>query len=88
VKPQPQWKEGDIAQFFPPLFNNPIPCTITEVDPLWIVNVIVYHELPRKPERFLTRWLNRYLEPFVPRIVFVEDDEDTFDTINPLTENL
>ena len=86
MKPQHQWKEGDIAQFFPfPSFNNPIPCTITEVDPYGVVNVIVYHELPRKPERFLTRWLNRYLEPFVPRIVFVEDDEDTFDTINPST---
>jgi len=70
MKSQHQWKEGDKAQFFPfPSFNNPIPCTITEVDPCGVVNVIVYHELLRKPERFLTRWLNRYLEP-------VEDEED------------
>jgi len=79
MKPHSRWKEGDTAQFFPHYFNNPIPCTIIEVDPCGVVVLIVYHELPRKPERHLTRWLNRHLEPFVPRIVFVEDEEDNKD---------
>lgn len=80
-----QWKEGDIAQYFPQhIYHHPQACTIKKVAASGAVTRIFFHELPIARagledfginEKYISRDENRFLQEYVPKLT--EESEET-----------
>lgn len=77
-----QWKEGELAQYFPRyIYERPQPCIIKEVDFDGVVRKIFFHERRIMAgcedwgihDKFLSRDEGRFLEEYTEPVLSIDD---------------